>query len=84
MDWVTLSPVLLLIALPHLPFPLPRPLGVILSLSPSLFSPFPPVLAPQVYVIGEEGILQEIDATGAVEEVTQRAMSALRRFASTC
>ncbi|GGO06384.1 adenylate kinase [Microbispora rosea subsp. aerata] len=37
--------------------------------------------APLISFYAGEGILQEIDATGAVEEVTQRAMSALRRFA---
>ncbi|MBX6382417.1 MAG: adenylate kinase [Microbispora sp.] len=37
--------------------------------------------APLISFYADEGILQGIDATGPVEEVTQRAMSALRRFA---
>ncbi|ETK33154.1 adenylate kinase [Microbispora corallina] len=37
--------------------------------------------APLISFYADEGILQGVDATGPVEEVTQRAMSALRRFA---
>jgi adenylate kinase len=38
--------------------------------------------APLVAYYADQGILQGIDATGPVEEVTDRAMSALRRFIS--
>ncbi|GAA0386828.1 adenylate kinase [Acrocarpospora corrugata] len=37
--------------------------------------------APLVSFYADEGILRGVDATGPVEEVTQRAMSELRRFA---
>ncbi|GLW22100.1 MULTISPECIES: adenylate kinase [Microbispora] len=37
--------------------------------------------APLISFYADEGILQGVDATGPVEEITQRAMSALRRFA---
>lgn len=37
--------------------------------------------APLVEFYADEGILSGIDATGPVEEVTERALSALRRFA---
>ncbi|MCT9928618.1 adenylate kinase [Planotetraspora sp. A-T 1434] len=37
--------------------------------------------APLISFYADEGILVGVDATGPVEEVTQRAMSALRRFA---
>jgi adenylate kinase len=36
---------------------------------------------PLIAFYADEGILQGVDATGPVEEITQRAMSALRRFA---
>ncbi|GAB3152813.1 adenylate kinase [Microbispora hainanensis] len=36
---------------------------------------------PLISFYADEGILQGVDATGPVEEITQRAMSALRRFA---
>jgi adenylate kinase len=38
--------------------------------------------APLVSFYGDEGILVGIDATGPVEEVTERALDALRRFPS--
>jgi len=37
--------------------------------------------SPLIAFYADEGILQGVDATGPVEEITQRAMSALRRFA---
>ncbi|GAA0996648.1 adenylate kinase [Acrocarpospora macrocephala] len=37
--------------------------------------------APLISFYADEGILRGVDATGPVEEVTQRAMSELRRFA---
>ncbi|WP_169951809.1 adenylate kinase [Microbispora sp. H11081] len=37
--------------------------------------------SPLISFYADEGILQGVDATGPVEEITQRAMSALRRFA---
>ncbi|MBP2704855.1 adenylate kinase [Microbispora sp. RL4-1S] len=37
--------------------------------------------APLISFYADEGIVQGVDATGPVEEVTQRAMAALRRFA---
>lgn len=37
--------------------------------------------APLISFYADESILQGVDATGPVEEITQRAMSALRRFA---
>ncbi|GGO03544.1 adenylate kinase [Microbispora bryophytorum] len=37
--------------------------------------------APLISFYADEGILQGVDATGPVEEITQRSMSALRRFA---
>ncbi|MEZ0072886.1 adenylate kinase [Planotetraspora sp. GP83] len=37
--------------------------------------------SPLISFYADEGILVGVDATGPVEEVTQRAMSALRRFA---
>lgn len=37
--------------------------------------------APLISFYAEEGILAGVDATGPVEEVTQRAMAVLRRFA---
>jgi len=36
--------------------------------------------APLISYYAEEGLLEGVDATGPVEEVTRRAMSALRRF----
>jgi adenylate kinase len=36
--------------------------------------------APLVSFYADEGILQGVDATGPVEEITQRAMAVLRRF----
>ena len=37
--------------------------------------------APLISFYADEGILVGVDATGPVEEITQRAMAALRRFA---
>ncbi|MFC4590454.1 adenylate kinase [Sphaerisporangium corydalis] len=37
--------------------------------------------SPLISFYAEEGILQGVDATGPVEEITQRAMAELRRFA---
>lgn len=37
--------------------------------------------SPLISFYADEGILQGVDATGPVEEITQRSMSALRRFA---
>ncbi|RCG24418.1 adenylate kinase [Sphaerisporangium album] len=37
--------------------------------------------APLIRFYADEGILRGVDATGPVEEITQRAMSELRRFA---
>src|SRR5262245_221473 len=36
--------------------------------------------SPLISYYAEEGLLEGVDATGPVEEVTRRAMSALRRF----
>jgi adenylate kinase len=36
--------------------------------------------SPLISFYADEGILQGVDATGPVEEITQRAMAALRRF----
>jgi adenylate kinase len=36
--------------------------------------------APLISFYADEGILLGIDATGPVDEITERALSALRRF----